>query len=655
MRPLIEILSDLNARTAHMTEAEREHALASIFSARAGGGLIAIMQGLGDGIRDSSGQLVTGQAAVEELRKRMAGAAGTAQEMKDRLLDTFEGQKKALVGSAQTLLQLVGEPFTEAFKPILSVVRRAFVAVNQFVAAIPGPVKKFMANAVLAVGAVIALIGAVMAVKAGIALLAVGVKILGITFGGVVASLLPAIALFAAAALVVAGLAVAFKRDIGGIRTFFENTWERIKLLFEGLAQLLKEGGFSGAVMEELNKAENSGIKQFAIRVYQIVFRIQRFFEGIAEGFGTAIDQAKPVFEAFTGALRELGEAFGLVGTAGADAVAGIGSDKFAKTGGSIGEVLAQIVTVIVDGLTIVIRIVTGIINGIREAFEFVKPVFDFVGEAIGFVAEEFSGLISDVVGVNDQAREGGSVWKTIGEVIGWVAGLIGGVLAGAIGVVAAALGTVIAIVRAVVQAFKWLGELIGETAARIFLFFTETIPRVFKTVANAVRAFFQPIVDFITGVVDSIRDVLDRVIAFVGRLVAKIPSRFRPAFLDSVVEAGEAAQARVAERAAKTAGPAIQAAVPVAAAAAVGMLPGTLGGPAAGVAMPAVSEVRARGQISDAEMDAIVSRGIALSEGRPVQANVTLTVDGEALARASARAERSTAARSFIPVPVPG
>jgi hypothetical protein len=71
-----------------------------------------------------------------------------------------------------------------------------------------------------------------------------------------------------------------------------------------------------------------------------------------------------------------------------------------------------------------------------------VKPVFEFVGEAIGFVAEEFRGLISDVTGVNDQAREGGSVWKTIGEVIGWVAGVIGGVLAGAIGVVALALRT---------------------------------------------------------------------------------------------------------------------------------------------------------------------------------------------------------------------
>ena len=79
------------------------------------------------------------------------------------------------------------------------------------------------------------------------------------------------------------------------------------------------------------------------------------------------------------------------------------------------------------------------------------------------------------------------------------------------------------------------------------------------------------------------------------------------------------------------------------------------LGAGAAGTALPGVSEVRARSQISDAEIDAIVARGIAASDGRPVQAHVTLNVDGETLARATARADRNVAARSFVPVPVGG
>jgi len=90
----------------------------------------------------------------------MAGATGTAAQMKTRLLDNFTGEKKGLIGSVQTFLQLVGEPFRQVFAGILSVLRRAFVAVNQFIAAIPTPVKIFLAKVVLVVGSVVALIGA---------------------------------------------------------------------------------------------------------------------------------------------------------------------------------------------------------------------------------------------------------------------------------------------------------------------------------------------------------------------------------------------------------------------------------------------------------------------------------------------------------------
>jgi hypothetical protein len=473
------------------------------------------------------------------------------------------------------------------------------------------------------------------------------------------ATLLPAIGIFAALALVVAGFAVAFKRDIGGIRTFFEESWARVKLLFQGLAQLFSEGGFSGAVMQELDKAENAGVKEFAIRVYQIVFRIRRFFEGIADGFGAAIGRAQPVFDAFTASLRELGEAFGLVGGAGANAVAGLHSDKFASAGTAIGEVFAKVVGFIVEGLTITVRVITGIINGVREAFDFFRSHFQFVGDAVGFLAEKISGLISSVAGMSDHAHEAGSVWSIVGEVVGWVAGVIAVGLADAIGIVALALGTVIDIVRAVIEAFSWLGQHIGETAAKIFLFFTETIPQVFKTVTGAIRSFLQPVLDFITSVVDGIHAALDRVVAFVGRLAAKIPTRFRPAFLDSIVDAGQAAEARIAERTARAIAPVAASLTSTGTGAALpsagGMPPGaTFSSAADGFARPAASELRARGQLGDAELDAIVARGVALSESRPLQAHVTLNVDGETLARASARADRSANARSFIPVPVP-
>jgi TP901 family phage tail tape measure protein len=658
MHPLIEILAQLNTRTTKMTESQRENALASIFSARAGGGLTAIMQALGQGIRDSSGRVVVGTQAIQQLRGQMAGAAGTATEMRDRLLDTFDGQKRALLAAVQTTLQLLGEPLTVVFKDILSVLRRGFVAVNQFLASIPAPVKVFLARVLLVVGSVIALIGAVIAAKAAIALLLVGLKLLGITLAGTVALFAGAIAILAAIGLVVAGFVIAFRHDVGGIATFIEGVVARVKLLYQGLVQVFSEGGFSGAVMAELDKAENTGIKQFAIRVYQIAFRIQRFFAGIADGFSAAIQTAQPVFNSFVAALRELGAAFGVIGAQATDALAGIASDRYAAAGASLGQIFGRIVTIVVQALTAVIRVGAGIINGIREAFAYFRPVFEFVGQAVGFVAEEIRGLVADLTGANDRARDGGSAWTTLGEVIGTVAADIGVILAGAIGVAAVALRTVIAIVRGVIQVFSWLGTTIGETVAKIYLFLTETLPDGVKHVAGAVRSFLQPVLDFLTSVADGIQHALERVISFMGRLVAKIPTRFRPGFLDSIVDAGRAADASIAARAARTTTPASGFAASGVTPTAVGTAPtgafgASLAAASATTALPAAAEVRARSQISDDELEAIVARGIAAADNRPVQAHVTLSVDGETLARASARADRNVAARSFVPVGV--
>jgi TP901 family phage tail tape measure protein len=594
-------------------------------------------------------------ATFNMILGQMGTRAGATEAAFETMANTLAFQKRRFASLKEAALIVIGQALEPIAKAIVGVANAVFEAFLK----IPKPIRDFAVKAVAAVSVLLVLVGGFIAAKAGIAILLIGLKALGITIGGIVASLLPLIATFAVLALAVAGFVVAFRHDVGGIATFFENAAARMKLLFQGLAQLFSDGGFSGAVMAELGKAENAGVKQFAIRVYQIVYRVQRFFEGVAEGFGTAIQAARPVFEAFVAALRELGEAFGVIGTASADALASIGSDRYARAGASLGQVLARIVTVLVDGLTIVIRVAAGIINGVREAIAFFRPTFEFAGKAIAFVAEEIGGLISDITGVNDGAREGGSVWKSLGEVLGATAGLIVASLADAIGVVALALRTVIAIVREVIHVFKSLGTFLGETAAKIYLFFTEDIPKAFKSVSRAAKSFLQPIVDFLSGVVESIRSTLDRVIAFVGRLVAKIPSRFRPAFLDSIVDAGQAAQARIAERAAKAAAPTTATfAREVTAAAAVSPTRGaqagmSLGAAAAGAALPAAAELRVRGQISDAEIDAIVARGVQLSESRPIHTHVTVAVDGEPLARATARANRTAAARAFYPVEV--
>jgi hypothetical protein len=246
---------------------------------------------------------------------------------------------------------------------------------------------------VLAVGAFLTLVGGTIAAKASIALFAVALKAAGVTLAGIIGAILPVVAVVALLALAAVGLKIAWERNLGGIRDFALRVWGRVRLFFQAMTQLFSEGGFSGAVMEELNRAENSGVKQFAIRVFQIVFRIKRFFEGIAEGFGAAIEAAQPVFDAFVNALRRLGQALGIVGMEGANAAAGIPSDEFAAFGRVIGQIAGILVEVFVGALTFVIDVVATAIDVFRQAIAPLSPIFDGVKEAVSLVWTELQKL----------------------------------------------------------------------------------------------------------------------------------------------------------------------------------------------------------------------------------------------------------------------
>ena len=263
------------------------------------------------------------------------------------------------------------------------------------------------------------------------------------------------------------------------------------------------------------------------------------------------------MFTKFVASLRELGEAFGIVGTESADALAAIGSDRYARAGASLGDVLADIVAIIVDTLAAIVRIGAGIVRGLSDAIAYFRPTFEFVGTSnTEFVAMIIRSLSNDLSGADDQTKATTSAWTYLGRALGWIAGLLATTVAAAIGVVAILLGGLVNIVRMVINAFSDYGTYLEETATKIYRFFGEDVPRVARAAAAAVKAHLQPVLDFVGSVVDGIQGALNRVVAFVGRLVAKIPARFRPAFLDSIVEAGQAAQEQIAARTAKAIAP---------------------------------------------------------------------------------------------------
>jgi len=230
MRSIVDVMLDFSEATQTMTEEERNRRVVAAFGARGLLAFNAVLNASFTTMRDGAEVTLRGAEAIAALRNEMEGAGGTALEFREKLLDTFEGQKDLLGGIVKTLIVVLGEPFTAVFKPIVSLLATVFSSLIKVVQAIPGPVKRALAAFVVGVGAVMAMVGAVIAAKAGFALLVIGLKAAGITLGGLLATLLPAVLILGVLGLAIAGFVVAFRNNFGGIADFARGVWEKVSL-----------------------------------------------------------------------------------------------------------------------------------------------------------------------------------------------------------------------------------------------------------------------------------------------------------------------------------------------------------------------------------------------------------------------------------------
>jgi phage-related protein len=608
-----------------MSEAQRSAFLLSTFGREALGGVNAILTQVTNGVRTNTGETLRGAAAIAYLRDQFQNAGGTAARFREQMLNTFEGQKQLLAGSLETLAIVAGEPFAQVFKPIVTIVDDVVNAVLNAFRKLPAPVKRAFAAFVVGAGAVVAMVGAVIAAKAGIALLIIGLKAAGITLGGLLATILPAVLIFGVLAAVVAGFVIAFRNNVGGIADFAARVWERIKLAFRGLVHLFEQGGFSGAVREELNHAENAGLKTFLIRVYQIAFRIQRFFQGIGEGFSAAIEAAAPVFEAFVGALRRLGEALGLVSSEGANAASGIPSDDFAAFGRIIGQIAGVLVEVFIGALTFVIDVVSSAINAFRSAIAPLTPIFDAVRNAVGLVFQEL-GKLGAMFGFTSSAsgQTGGALdaLRSIAEFLGTVIGYVATGIAGAIGVmvqfvvnrlavIIAAFRSVVGFIGGVIDIF---GGLVTGNWAQVWVGFK-------KVVLNAINFLAQ----LLLGFVETVAGIIDTIAGIFGADLggADAIRSLRQDIERGLLEGVDEVTAGVTVAPAGSTLTALDAATST---------------------MPAV-----------AAMTPAVTSSFPMTPATPTPAppvTVNLQVDGATLATAVHRSDRDAATRGFSPVP---
>ena len=233
--------------------------------------------------------------------------------------------------------------------------------------------------------------------------------------------------------------------------------------------------------------------------------------------------------------------------------------------------------------------------------------------------------------------------------------------LAGAIRVVGFLVQALSAVYDAAFQAGFW----IGTTIARIYIWFTQTLPAAINaavasvrgflgaigqvlaglrlrflvmliSITTGVRAFLQPVVSHFQQMARSIAAVLFWLRDTVLGVLRQVPSGFLPDSLERLTRQPLRAELNATGRpveAQRTEATAARA-------------------EAATSAMPAASEAQGRAGISEqleARLAALVS-GMERRGQQPL--NVNVQVDGETIARATHNANQDNAGRAFSPVP---
>jgi TP901 family phage tail tape measure protein len=456
-RSFLDILGDLAPQLDRMSEAQRSAFLLATFGREALGGVNAILTQVTNGVRTNTGETVRGAAAIAYLRDQFENAGGTAARFREQMLNTFEGQRQLLRGSLETLAIVAGEPFAQVFKPLVTVVVEVVNAVLNVFRQLPAPVKRAFAAFVVGAGAVVAMVGAVIAAKAGIALLIIGLKAAGITLGGLLATILPAVLIFGVLALAVAGFVVAFRNNVGGIADFFQRIGERISLAFRGLVQLFEQGGFSGAIREELNRAENLGLKDFLINVFLWVNRIRNFFSGIATGFSAGIEAARPTITAFLNALTRLGTALGFLSERDDASTASSRFQEFGATGERVGRVLARVFELVVQAVTALIEVG----QGVAEGWQWISAGGSVLWSALSQLGSKIAEVINYMFGSTSATQQNGSAWTALGNVIAFVIGWILSTIGVLVSVISAAVSIISAAIQIVMAVFSGLADVI--------------------------------------------------------------------------------------------------------------------------------------------------------------------------------------------------
>jgi len=461
-RPFLDILGEMAPALDKMTDAKRSAFLLDTFGREALGGVNAILTQLTNGVRTNTGETLKGAAAVSYLRDQFAGAAGTAADFRERLLDTFQGQKTLLRGTLSTLATTIGEPFAKVLKPVVTKVTDALNRLISWVQSMPAPTKEMIAKVVLASGALLSAAGAAIALKGALGLVGVMGRVAGVSLGGMFLKLVPGVGVFR-------------RLGAGALK------------LGDRLSGLLLPMGRINKLGSAWMKSESRFLKSIGSRLMRA-----KGIGGILGSLGAGISRVLGPLAKLAGGLLGpalflgLASAVGVFGVALKKNLFGVGASmqdvgKKAKLGiealrqmfgqgylsGAIQQELDRpenrklkdfLKSIYVLGKNIG-RAWEGLKGGFVKAVEAGRPVIEQFMRALGATGDTVAAMFG-AGGKSDPAK-----WRAVGEAIGSFFAKMGLVT----------IQVLTAIIELVPKAITWL----QENVPKIITWFEETIPKV--------------------------------------------------------------------------------------------------------------------------------------------------------------------------------
>lgn len=342
---------------------------------------------------------------ISEEEAALLGATDAATVFREKLLDTFEGQKTLIDGAKKGLATVLGGAATKLFKPLARVIFLAYSNLAQFFKAIPMSARKVLIGIVTGFGTLVTMIGGLFVLR-GI------MSMLGVSIGTLILSMVKFALVLAPLTILVGGLAVsayaayrAFSKNTDGIGTSWQDMVKKIKVGWEIIVAVIGGDKIGRKLRRKIKK---TGMEGFLESFRAFKERMVAMWEGIKIGFDRGVDalSKSDAFKRLKESIQGVIDLF--TGPAAQNTPEALAD--WGKKGEGVGEKLAKFGEIALNATTHVIEFgksaaewlgnltADDVMHGLTTMVDLFKDIW-YVTKKIAAVLKMMGGILYTIIG----------------------------------------------------------------------------------------------------------------------------------------------------------------------------------------------------------------------------------------------------------------